>query len=79
MVLLFGIIVGILVLLSSSCTAYAMHLGGTWHGFELVLTCREKVPLKYPIPVNTSLYSTCILIVSLLTTPSASVPGLAIK
>ena len=38
---------------NDSCSVYTMHLGGTWYGFVLSLNCKDKVPLKYQIPVNT--------------------------
>ena len=55
--------------LNGSCNAYAIHLGRTWYGFTSSLTCKEKVPLKHPIPVNIWLYSLCIFsVVSVLAT-----------
>ena len=44
-----------------------MHIGGVCSHFVPSLTHNENVPLKHPIPVNTSLYSSFILHVFALT------------
>ena len=43
--------------LNGSCSTYAVHLGSTWYSYMSSLTYGEKVPLKYPIPLSTSLFS----------------------
>ena len=56
-------------LMNGFCSVYVMCLRSGWYGFVSSLPCREKVPLKHSIPVNTSLYLSCILsLVSALTT-----------
>ena len=48
-----------------SCSTYHTHLWSTWYGFVQSLTCRKKIPLKYTIPVNRTLYSSCVFSVVL--------------
>ena len=50
--------------LNSFWSAYVTSLGGAWYGLTSLLTCKEEVPLKHPIPVNTSLNSCIFNIVS---------------
>ena len=49
-----------------------MHLSGVWYALALSLTCKEKVLLKWPVSVNTLLYSLCIFCVvcALVTLPA---------
>ena len=42
------------------CSAYAMCLGGAWYGLLSGLSCKENVPSKQPMPLNTSSKSLCI-------------------
>ena len=57
-----------------------MYLGGVWYGFAPPLTCNENVPLKHPIPVNKSLYSSCNChVVFALASMAASLSVSAIK
>ena len=44
--------------LFSCCNVYAMNLG---YDFTSSLTCKEKLPLKHPIPIYTAQYSFCIV------------------
>ena len=48
--------------LNGFCNAYAMHLGGTWYGLLLGLSCNGNVPSKHPIPLNTSPNVLCIFV-----------------
>ena len=45
---------------NGSSNTYAKCLGNMTYGFTSSLTCKERVPLKHPIPVNTLLYTPCI-------------------
>ena len=40
--------------LNGFCNAYAMHLGGAWYGLLLGLSCKENVPSKHPILLDTA-------------------------
>ena len=53
-----------------------MHIRGTWYDFASFLTCKSKVPVKHPYPINTLPYSLCILDVVLsFASLSASAPS----
>ena len=59
--------------LNGFCNTYATHLGGTWYGLLLDLSCNENMPSKHPIPLKTSPYMLCIFcVISLLHLLSAS-------
>ena len=46
----------ILTPLRKAFVVYKLHiLGGAWYGLLSGFTCSENMPLKQPIPVNTSL------------------------
>ena len=42
--------------LNGYCSAYATHLGGAWYSLLSGLSCKENVPLKHPMSLNTSPY-----------------------
>ena len=42
------------------CNAYATCHGGTWYGLLIVFSCKENMPSKNPIPLNTPSNSLCI-------------------
>ena len=46
---------------NGSCSTYTICLSGVWYHSASSLTCREKIPLKNPVPVSKSLYSSHIL------------------
>ena len=43
----------------SFCSVQATHLRGAWYGLLPGLNCKEDIPLKQPIPLNTSLNCFC--------------------
>ena len=49
--------------LNGFCSAYAMHLRGTWYDLLSGLSCKENMPSKHPILLNTSPYVSYILCV----------------
>ena len=68
--ILFQMIPGLHILCTSVVPGMALHSS---------LTCRKRVPLKHPIPVNTSINSTCIFNVSAIAVLLASVTRPTIK
>ena len=40
--------------LNGFCNASATYLGGAWYGLLSGLSCKENMPLKHLIPLNTS-------------------------